>query len=218
MHTRTEDLLRIRDREPIDAAARERILADPDSAREVDRLGRVREQLRELPELAPPPGVWERIEARTRAGARTRGAVLWRGSAGAGIAAGVAAAALWFAGWQPESSEPESLPAATVAAPATQAGSQRPVLPPVYASLVQESERLERLLAALPAQRSLMSASTASTIAGLEDRIAWLDEQLTVAAARGAEPQQRQALWSERVDMMNALVHLRYAQSQPFGF
>src|SRR5690606_40055255 len=61
MRARTEDLLTLRDGGPIDAALRERLAADPEVTREIARLDRVAEDLRRLPMLEPPPGVWERI-------------------------------------------------------------------------------------------------------------------------------------------------------------
>ena len=77
-----------------------------------------------------------------------------------------------------------------------------------YAPLVEESERLERLLAELPSRR-VMAGSTAGTIAGLEDRIALVDAQLSYAAARDLAPTYREALWGERVELMNALIYVR---------
>ena len=80
----------------------------------------------------------------------------------------------------------------------------------------EESARLERLLAELPAPPRVMVGSTAGTIAGLEDRIALVDAQLSYAAARDLEPSYREALWGERVELMNALVYVRFAQTQGF--
>src|SRR5690606_8082266 len=83
-----------------------------------------------------------------------------------------------------------------------------------YDGLVAESLRLEMLLAELAPSPRLMNAGTARTIADLEDHIVLVDEQLMYAEARDADPRYRQALWSERVDVMNALLHVRYAQAQ----
>jgi hypothetical protein len=87
-----------------------------------------------------------------------------------------------------------------------------------YPALVQESARLDRMLRRLSYQRPMMSGETATTIAGLEDRIALVDEQLTYSNAHGVPQPERTALWGERVELMNALVHVRYAQAQPTGF
>ena len=59
-----------------------------------------------------------------------------------------------------------------------------------------------------------MVGSTASAIAGLEDRIAIVDAQLSYAAAQKVETPYRQALWGERVELMNALVYVRFAEAQ----
>jgi hypothetical protein len=91
-------------------------------------------------------------------------------------------------------------------------GSETEAVP--YAALVAESARLERLLADLPESRPLMAGSTASTIVELEDRIAFVDAQLSYAAAQGVGTPYRQVLWGERVDLMNALVAVRFAHAQ----
>ena len=63
-------------------------------------------------------------------------------------------------------------------------------------------------------QRQVVRASTASTIADLEDRIALVDMRLNEADTLELTPQQRQALWRERVNLMNSLVRLEFAQIQ----
>jgi hypothetical protein len=86
------------------------------------------------------------------------------------------------------------------------------------ADLMRFSWNLEAALAQLPAQRRLMSADTASTIAALETRIAVIDEQLTLGTAAGIAPEIHQALWWNRVSALNALVQVRYAQSEVFAY
>ncbi len=146
-------------------------------------------KLRELPELTPPAGVWERVlEAeRTRRAART----FWRRATA--LAAALAVVAVGTTVY-------------LVNARSAEEAAQ-------YQALVAESARLERVLAELPAARPLMVGSTASTIAGLEDRIAVVDAQLSYAAAQNVGSPYRQALWGERVELMNALVYVRYAQA-----
>jgi hypothetical protein len=119
----------------------------------------------------------------------------------------------------PGSPAQRDAPSTTVAADANHDPLAAPVTPASYVSLVEESARLERLLAEMPEQRPVMTARTAGTIAGLEDRIAFIDEQLSyVAAGGGLAPPEQRALWGERVDLMSALVHVRYAQAQQTGF
>ncbi len=223
MHYRTEDLLTIRDREPLDAAVRAAIDADPGHAVAVDGLRRMQHALEELPEIDPPPAVWERVLEAERF-ARGRRSAWKRGLAGVGIAAGVAAAALIYVVREPP--QPQRL--ANPDEVATVVGGNAPTNDPLATalgaplgrvsavSLVEQSARLDRLLARMPRQRSLMNGATAGTIAGLEDRIGAIDEQLSYGAARGLRPPERDALWGERVELMNALVHVRYAQVRGF--
>jgi hypothetical protein len=148
-------------------------------------------KLRELPELAPPPGVWERVleaERARRAARRFWHRAVAMAAAAAVVAVGVGAYLV-------------NVPGESDAATATR----------TYEALVAESARLERVLAEMPAPRPLMAGSTASTIVGLEDRIAAVDAELSYAAAQDAP--YRQALWGERVELMNALVHVRFAQA-----
>ena len=236
MHPSTEDLLSVRDGEPVDAEVRAAIAGDISQSREVERLRSVRHALRGLPEIAPPDGVWEQIVAAERE-ARPRTGPWRKFAAGAGIAAAVAALAIFVIS---SPSRPTGGLATTPTAPAvnglttgtigeppsTVVGADTPfdpdgllvggrIVPASYPALVQESARLDRALRRLPRQRPMMSAETATTIAGLEDRIAVIDEQITYSNARGVPQPQRVALWGERVDLMNALVHVRYAQAQP---
>jgi hypothetical protein len=233
MHPSTEDLLSVRDGEPVDAVTSNVIADDASLEREIERLRHVRRALRELPEVPPPDDVWQRIvaaEHETRPRSYMR-----RLAAGAGIAAAVAALAIFVMSSPsrptgrvapPRIPTGDELTTYTPAEPPTPDGVETQfdpdrlftgdrVMPVSYPALVQESARLDRVLRRLPHPRPMMSAETATTIAGLEDRIALIDEQITYSNARGVPQPQRAALWGERVDLMNALVHVRYAQAQP---
>jgi hypothetical protein len=160
-------------------------------------------KLRELPELPPPPGVWERVLAAHRARAVQR---RFRGRAAA-AAAVIAASVL---GYFVNGTLEEPRPTISVVDPNETLSRGAPS----YASLVAESARLERLLTQLPAPPPLVVGSTGGAIVGLEDRIAFVDTQLSYAAAQDLAPLYREALWGERVELMNALVVVRYAQVQ----
>jgi hypothetical protein len=224
MHPSTEDLLSVRDGEPLDARTSEAIADSATHANEVERLRRMQSALQALSDLDPPVGAWKAIAAAERE-TRLRSTVMMRRIAGTGIAAAVALAGILYLGSVervPEvAATPPQAPNGTVGEAPT--GPEDLVLrgrvvPASYSALVQESARLDRVLGQMPYQRPLMSGATASTIAGLEDRIAFIDEQLTYGSARGQPQPQRAALWGERVELMNALVHVRYAQAQPGGF
>jgi hypothetical protein len=50
------------------------------------------------------------------------------------------------------------------------------------------------------------------TIDTIEDRIQWLDFQLTSADDGALDEEQSRRLWSERVTLMDSLVKVRYAE------
>lgn len=202
----------------MDAAALEKARAAPGVTAGVERLERMRERLAGLPELAAPDGVWERVRAAADSDGHPRRTWLRWGARGA-LAATVAAAAMIYLMRSPQVAAPPPAQLATTPAivPASRTDAA-PVVPASLVSLVEQSERLERTLAQIPYQRPLMSGRTASTIVGIEDRIAFIDQQLMYGAAGELAMPQQRALWSERVELMNALVHVRLAQAEPAGF
>ncbi len=74
------------------------------------------------------------------------------------------------------------------------------------------------MLDEIPYRPRVVRASTVATIDGLEDRIALIDEQLMFARALGLSTADRQVLYRQRVELMNALVQIRYAEAQRFAF
>jgi len=219
MRTCTEDLLTIRDGEPVDADMHSQVLADPESLEELERLRAARKALQELPELQPPPEVWTKILTEVQRDDRIEPKLLRHWSLGSAIAAGVAVLVFILISTDPEIPvQIESGPVVAVpegdgggldAVPAEEFG---------YVLLAIESAQLERELNSIEYQPSLTSADTATTAAVLEDRIGYVDAQLTYAAANGIDSRQTETLWRERVDLMNTLVDVRYAQFQQVGF
>ena len=253
MYPGTEDLLSIRDGEPVDAEARAAVDADPALQAEVARLKTTRDRLRGLPGFEPPPGVRAKVfaELETGPGTRRKTASETRtpvklGSARTATERGASAGTT---GSSPRSRfiRPAQWPlrgaiAAAVAVIAVLAvrsldepGGAAPVAivaeNPVstadtpglggaaaYTSLTSESARLERMLNEIPYRPRLVNAGTATMISGLEDRIGQVDQVLMYTSANGLQPEQTVALWQERVDLMNALLQVRYAEAQRFGF
>jgi hypothetical protein len=135
------------------------------------------------------------------------------GRAAAWIAVAGIGAALGLLALQPETSE----------GPRQASGEPQPlqVSAPdaAYLALAETSSRLERILAEAPPPRQVMRVSTAGTIVGLEDQIALIDAALARAPAPGGElpGEYRTLLMRDRVAVMNALVHVRYAQSYAFS-
>lgn len=82
------------------------------------------------------------------------------------------------------------------------------------ARLSAQSALLEQALAELPPPRPVVRVSTLGTILGLEDRLALIDAELDQVAPAASD--YRVALLQNRVEVMNALVNVRYAQSRPW--
>ena len=163
--------------------------------------------LRELPELEPSPALKQRTLAAMREASAVRPKSFRWGSL-AKAAALVAAAgvgsliAVWDGG---EDGSPGI-------GPATAQASE------VYFELAEESARLDELLMLLPESRRVMRADTASTIVGLENQVALIDVALSQPVDEAVAPQYREALMRDRVEVMNALVNVRYSQSRAFIF
>jgi hypothetical protein len=167
----------------------------PDCRAELGRIRRVRSALQALPSHEAPEGAWE--AARSRVKGRAAPAVL--APARVAMAASLVtmlAAALLFARPKEEAAD------ATAAIPMAQP----------LAGLVAENSRLEAVLAGLPATRATR-AGTAYTVATLEDRLALVDERLTVVSLEPYAPEVAEDLWRERVTLMNSLVQVHYANA-----
>lgn len=172
-------------------------------------------KLRQLEDTLPPRSVWQRIEEQARAERLFTPRITERTKwlAGAGLAAAVVLAVL-------------NVPVA----PVTDNGPQQFPTEPEYAAtmansddlrglnaLMVESQQIERNLRALPAQPSLVRASTAATISELQDQIAGIDYLLNHPGLQ-MSPEQEEIYWRERVRLMNSLLRLRTAQAQRMSF
>jgi hypothetical protein len=168
----------------------------------------LKRELAALPELAPSPEAKERVLVAMRRAAvelpRQRRHVALPAIA---LAAAAAVAAVLILDQPRRGPDEHTL--------ATDDGA-RPISFEEYAALVAQSAELERVLGTLPAPRAVMRASTAGTIASLEDRIAQIDQELMFSTAAGVDTGQQATLWQDRVEVMNALLQVRYANSQAF--
>jgi hypothetical protein len=63
------------------------------------------------------------------------------------------------------------------------------------------------------AEPSVVRVGTRATIAGLEDRIAQLDDFLSAARAEGTQPARLTPLEEQRARLVNSLVQVRYAET-----
>lgn len=175
----------------------------------------LRAKLRQLEDTMPPRAVWQRIEEQAHAEGLFAPGITARTKwlAGAGLAAAVVLAVL-------------NVPIAPVIDSGEQAGVTVPDYSDVAANnddmrglnaLMVESRQIERNLRALPAQPSLVWASTAVTISELQDQVAGIDYLLNQPEFE-LSPEQEQVYWRERVRLMNSLLRLRTAQAQRMAF
>jgi hypothetical protein len=172
----------------------------------------LRRGLRELPDTPPPRVVWDRIRAQAEAEGIIRRPFAARQATW--YAAGLAAAVALVAFIAPNLVNDTETEFPTE--PTTAQHSNDDMRQGLQALMV-ESRQLESNLRALPADPAVMRASTAATIAELEDRIAAIDYQLSDQSFQ-LSPENEELYWRERVRLMKSLLRLRYAQAQRTAF
>lgn len=201
----------------------------PTCQAEIRRIDALGEELRALPEIAPDPGsegaTWDAISARLNASGAGRAEsvskLAWWPLA---LAASLLVAALVVAVVVPQAfDQPPKLAGREV--PMRTVPENRPVAESTVgpqaadtSQLVARSQQLERLLGSLSYEPRVVSAQTAGTIAQLEDQIAWVDYGLSAGGDGRLSERDSHALWEQRVELMNSLVHVRYAQAQRVDF
>ena len=83
--------------------------------------------------------------------------------------------------------------------------------------MIARSARLEAVLHALPRRPRVIRAGTTDLITGLQEGVALIDYQLNFNT--GDQPAQvSRQLWQQRVDLMNSLVNVRYAEMQHVAY
>jgi hypothetical protein len=210
MHARIEQLLSLRDGEPVSAPLQAHVAGCAHCTGLLADLSELRQRLASLPEPTPGLPDWTALRDRMvkqQAVDRRRAWV-----ATAGLAASVAAlavATLW------------RLQEPVMHAQFTDAGrvdvSAQDVEQALAADrllqLRSQSQALEELLARLPRQPAIERAGTALPIDTIEAQVQWLDHQLLLSG-EGMQPDAAENLWRERVAAMNSLVQLRYVDAQ----
>jgi hypothetical protein len=71
----------------------------------------------------------------------------------------------------------------------------------------------ERWLVSLPSEPTVVRVGTRAAVAGLEDRIAQLDDFLSAARVEGTQPAKLAAAEEQRARLVNSLVQVRYAET-----
>lgn len=205
MHARNEHLLSIRDGEPVAAEVAEHVRHCPICSGELQRLSALRADMRALPMLEPPALAWERIQ-QTIPKRRTFVPPRKVGFAAAAAAAVTLAVIALIAGQHDRQVAQSPVPAA-----ASEPASHLAV--PHVEELVAQSQQLEQLLQILPERPRIERVSTAATIDTIEQRIQWLDFQMSYASDGDLNEEQSRQLWRERVELMDSLVKVRYSEA-----
>jgi len=201
MHASLEQLIGLRDEEPVSVEVQQHVRGCSHCAAALNGLLAARERLETLADPRPRPDAWQRIVAASERSARRR---RWLpAAAGLAIAATVTGMAVFVGvhGVKPV--------ATTDLAAVTPGGGQ----PADVDQLMAQSRYLERAVYRLGGHADDMpvSAGTASTIAALEDRIALIDYEIGTAKQPARDPHLKQ-LWQQRVDLLQSLAAVRYAQ------
>lgn len=197
-HLEMDELLALRDGEGT-AAARTHMQACEECAGELERLHQVRAQLRALPGLSPPRGLWPRVAERIR-----RRRVRRRFGYGA---AGLAAAAVLLS-WIVVNDATRAPAVDPVDGWRVEAYSQD--LGPV----IVRARELESLLQTYRPASQVYDAPTALAVSVLEDRILLLDRLLSDSRQMGADREVLRGLWDERVQTLETLVSLELAEPE----
>jgi hypothetical protein len=205
MHASIDQLLSIRDGEPVDAEVTQHARGCAFCCAELERLRRVTDRLRSLEMPEPPAIAWDQIRDRVAVADSSRPRRIAFASAAA-LAAAVVLAGLWL---RYSGSESPQHPVA----------STQPVRPTVpIEHLLAQSRELDELLSYLPQRPAVERVAMAATIDTIEQRVQWLDQQLSYAPVAGLDDAQTYQLWRERVDLMDSLVKVRYAEGGPMSF
>lgn len=187
----------------------------------LDDLIRLRTALRQLPQFEPPPQAWERLSqgladsvAQTSADAGPPASLpprrLMPASAAAVLAVASLAAVLATSAWW--------LPARDVGQGSGAAGAAGAAGEAPIATLMARSQALEATLQSLPQRPAVEVAANAVAIDALQSRIRVLDAALEDDPAAGGNVDHARELWGARVQLLNSLVGVRYAEAVRAGY
>jgi hypothetical protein len=207
MHASIEQLIGLRDEEPVSVEVQQHVRGCGQCAAALNGLLAARERLTMLADPVPPPDAWQRIAA---ASDRSRYRRRWLPVAGLGLAASAAAVALLMVNLHVKPT-----PSRDDTAVVTPSSNQ----PADVNQLMAQSRYLERAVLKLdgPADSMAVSADTASTVAALEDRIAVVDYEINSAVGVDNNDPHMVQLWKQRVNLLQSLAAVRYAQVADAG-
>jgi len=198
-------LLSLRDGQPVDAATVAHVDQCARCLAELRKLRETQVQLQSLPQLDAPSSFQEIQRAMARPANAPRRIVSARLVAALAF---VTLTAIFFVALRDGTRTP--------VAEHKPVEQQTPAIDIIETArvpeLVARSQQLEDLLQKLPDRPRIERVSTAAMIDTIEDRIQWLDFQLSDARDSGLNEEQTRRLWRERVELMDSLVKVRYAE------
>jgi hypothetical protein len=206
MHARIEHLLSLRDGEPVGAELVAHVRSCPICTGELQRLSALRADMQALPQFEPPDLAWERIQ-QTIPQRPSKFPPRRLGFAAAAAALITLAVIAVIAQYGDHRSNERSAHAPKLLKESVSSADM-----PHLDELVAQSQQLEQILQTLPQRPRIERVSTAATIDTIEQRIAWLDFQLSSTPDGDLSEEQSRRLWRERVELMDSLVKVRYAE------
>lgn len=211
MHATTSELIARRDGEPLAAETAAHIDSCTKCRQALGRIEALRDALRELPQEQPPAAAWECIVAARELESPARTRPGWQRSLPFALVASLLAAV--FSVLLATRIEPPL--------PVVATGSDRPVngvagsvtATATLAALQDRSGYLEQMLDVVQrGSGGMTSLQTADTVAELQDGIALIDYRLSQADRFSLSEAERQELWQRRVELLESLLTVRYAQ------
>jgi hypothetical protein len=207
MHASIDHLLSLRDGQPVDAATAAHVEQCARCSAELRKLRETQVKLQSLPQFEAPASFQEIQRAMARPVAVRRRIVSARLVA---VLAFVTLTTIFFVALR-DSTRSEM--AERKREPVEQQTPATDIIETARVpELVAQSQHLEGLLQNLPERPRIERVSTAAMIDTIEERIQWLDFQLSDARDSGLNEEQTRRLWRERVELMDSLVKVRYAE------
>ena len=177
---------------------------------ELERLYKIRAELKALPGFTPPRDLWTKVVADVRRRRKRR----WWGAGTTGLAAAAAAALagiILLRGEAPIVQGPLVEGTVAPAEDAWVADATTPDLGPV----INRSRELESLLQTYSIQYRVYDAPTAIAVSALEDRIVILDGMLQESRQLGVDRRMLVNLWNERTATLETLVGIQLGEARP---
>jgi predicted anti-sigma-YlaC factor YlaD len=196
------ELLSHRDGEAT-ALARKHLESCEPCRNELERLHRIRAELKALPGYTPPRDQWPRIVAEVRRRRRRR----WWTAGTAGLAAAAALAGIILLRGGGPAVNGTVVPAEEAWVAEATSGDLGP--------FIRRSQELEGMLQTYSLQYRVYNAPTAIAVSALEDRIIILDRMLHESRQVGVDRRVLVNLWDERTATLETLVGIQLGEGRP---